>query len=187
MVAAKFLVEHNHSIVINVLTGIIFLFLLIGHLRKMKKPLALYVQAVLLLVLSANALFAGFLMITGIQAAGIGMSVDELKNTPFDSFLIPGLILFFFNGVFPLFTLIGVLFKPRWQWPDFINLYKDKHWAWACSIYVGVITITWILVQITMIQFSVLQPMVAGIALLILVLALTPRMMQHFTIQYERK
>lgn len=154
----------------------------------MKRPSVLYIQALLLLVLSINALFAGFLMITGIQAAGIGMSVDELKNTPFNSFLIPGLILFFFNGVFPLFTLIGVLFKPNWQWPNSINLYKDKHWAWACTVYVGVITITWILVQITMIQFSILQPIVAGIALLILVLALTPSMMRYFTLHnYERK
>jgi hypothetical protein len=152
------------------------------QLGSMKRPLALYILCVLLLILSANALFAGFLMITGIQAAGIGMSVSELRNTPFNSYLIPGLLLFSFNGVFPLFTLIGLVAKPKWGWPNIINLYKDKHWAWAYSIYVGVITITWILVQITIIQFSILQPIVAGIGLLILVLTLLPRIMRHYTL-----
>lgn len=153
----------------------------------MKRPFALYLQMVLLLVLSANALFAGFLMVTGIAVKGISMSVDQLAQSPFKSFLLPGLLLFFFNGVFPLFTLIGVAFKPHWRWPNVLNLYVGKHWAWAYSIYVGVITITWILVQITMIEFSVLQPIIAGIGLLILVLTLLPRVMRYYTLNYESK
>lgn len=147
----------------------------------MKRPLALYLQAILLLILSVNALFAGFLMITGIEMNGMSMPLSELENTPFKNFLIPGLLLLCFNGLLPLLTLIGVVFKPNWQWPNGINLYKDKHWAWAYSIYVGIVTITWILVQITMIRTSFLQPLIAGIALIILVLALTPRMMRYFT------
>lgn len=148
----------------------------------MKRPLALYFQAILLLILSVNALFAGFLMITGIEMNGLSMPLSELENTPFKSFLIPGILLFCFNGLLPLITLMGILFKPHWLWPNNINLYKDKHWAWGYSVYVGIVTITWILVQITMIRTSFLQPVIAGIALLILVLALTPHMMRYFTI-----
>lgn len=148
----------------------------------MKPPFALYILCALLLVLSANALLAGFLMITGIEVKGLSMPVSELANSPFHSFLIPGLLLFFFNGVFPLFTLIGVVFRPNWRWPSSINLYPYKHWAWAYSLYTGVIAITWILVQITMIRASILQSIIGGMGLLIMVLALTPRMMRYFTI-----
>jgi hypothetical protein len=148
----------------------------------MKRPFELYILYSLLFVLSVNALFAGFLMVAGIEVAGMSMTLEQLAHTPFKSFVVPGIILFLFNGVFPFFTLIGLAAKPKWGWPNIINLYKDKHWAWAYSLYTGVIVITWILVQITMIEYSILQPVIAGIGLLILVLTLLPRVMRYYTL-----
>lgn len=148
----------------------------------MKRPFEVYILCSLLLILSINAMFAGFLMIAGIDVKGLSMPISQLENSPFSSFLIPGILLFCFNGLLPLLAFIGIAFKPLWNWPNLVNIYRDKHWGWTYSIYVSVIVITWILIQITMIEFSILQPIIGGIGLLILVLTLLPRMLRYYTV-----
>lgn len=153
----------------------------------MKRPVELYILYVLYLLLLCNALVAGVILIATPDGGALGMTTDVLQQTPFKNFVLPGLILLLFNGIFPLFTLVGLVGKPVWRWPNIINLYTDKHWAWGYSLYCGVIVIVWILVQITMIQFSLLQPIIAGVGLLILILTLLPRVMRFYTLKHESK
>lgn len=153
----------------------------------MKRPFELYVLYALYLLLAGNAMAAGFAMMDSPDGSALGMAPEVLARTPFTNFVWPGFILFVFNGVFPLFTLYGLVAKPKWRWPNILNLYHDKHWAWAYSLYAGVIVIVWILVQLTMIQFSLLQPIIAGVGLLIVILTLLPRVMRYYTLTYESK
>ncbi|UPT66266.1 MAG: hypothetical protein M0D57_17585 [Sphingobacteriales bacterium JAD_PAG50586_3] len=153
----------------------------------MKRPFELYILYLLYVLLLGNAIWAGLAMMAMPDGSALEMTKDVLARTPFKSFFLPGLVLFLFNGIFTLFTLIGLIAKPKWGWANSINLYKDKHWAWAYSLYAGVIVIAWILVQITMIQFSLLQPVIAGVGLLILILTLLPRVMRYYTLSYESK
>lgn len=152
------------------------------QLGSMKRPFELYILYLLYVILLGNAIAAGYAMMAEPDGAALGMTKEVLAHTPFNSFFLPGLILFLFNGIFPLFTLIGLIAKPHHKWLGFLNIYKDKHWAWAYSLYTGVIVITWILIQITMIQFSLLQPIIAGFGLLILTLTLLPRIMRYYTL-----
>ena len=149
----------------------------------MKRPLELYVLYLLYFIIIAGALPAGFGMVTESTGVTLGMSPQVLVNSPFSSFLAPGIILIVCIGLLPLYTLFGLIAKPHWQWAGVFNIYKGRHWAWAYSLYCGAIIVGWILIQITMIQYSILQPIIGGIGLLIIILTVLPRTMQYFDTQ----
>ena len=146
-----------------------------------KRPPELYFLCFLLLVLSINALAAGWAMITQPDGSAIQIPIERLSRTPFSNFLLPGLILFLFNGVFPAITIYGLLQRPDWRWIAVFNVYRDKHWSWTYALFSGVILITWITVQMFMVDYFWLQPACIGLGLLIIVFALLPRVIRSYT------
>ena len=60
------------------------------------------ITIVLLFVVSANALFAGYSFMSDPSGQGLKTSVILLRFSPFKDFFIPGLILFTINGLFDL-------------------------------------------------------------------------------------
>ena len=146
----------------------------------MKKPFAFYPLCLVHFLLGVNALFGGGALILSPDGSMIGMPPGSLGNSPFGSFLIPGIILFLFNGVFPLFILTGLIWQPSWKWANALNIYPDRYWAWTYSVYSGIITIIWITVQLLFVPPFVLQPIFISVGLFILVLTLTPGMMRYF-------
>ncbi|AUV84488.1 hypothetical protein C2R22_23365 (plasmid) [Salinigranum rubrum] len=70
----------------------------------------------------------------------IGISPTLLANSPFESYLVPGLILFSILGVFPLVVVYG--------------LFRRKRWAWPAAIAVGVALVVWVLVEGVVIGFG---------------------------------
>ena len=148
---------------------------------KKKRPFPLYLLCLLHLLLSVSALAAGYSFITDPDGSGLGINLSYLNRTPFNSFFLPGLILFVFNGLFPLFIFIGLLFQPQWKLAGMLNIYAEKHWSWTYSLYSGIVLITWIAVQITMVEYFILQPVCIGIGLIILILTLLPSIQKYFS------
>jgi len=146
----------------------------------MKRPFAFYPLCLIFFMLGISALFGGGALILDPGGGLLGLPSDRLEETPFRNYLIPGLFLFWVNGVFPLFILAGLIWKPGWKWADALNIYRDRHWAWAYSIYSGIILITWIAVQLLFVQPFILQPVFIEVGLLILILALTPGLMRYY-------
>lgn len=144
-----------------------------------KRPFELYILCLLLLFISAGALYGGGALILKPDGSLLGMQPWRGK-IPFPNFLVPGIILLVFNGLLPLFVLVGLLFKPAWQFPNILNLYKDKYWAWAYSLYSGIVVLFWIIIQQFLTDFFVLQPIVALSGLLIIILTLMPRVMAYY-------
>lgn len=70
---------------------------------------------VLLLNLSAGALYGSWIFISDPNGGKFFLSVDLLSNSPFESYLIPGVILLIVNGVFPLFILISLLMRKSYS------------------------------------------------------------------------
>jgi hypothetical protein len=147
----------------------------------MKRPPELYFLFILLLMLGINALMAGLLMIIQPNGSLLQISPVHLKDSMFNSFIFPGLLLFMFNGVFPLLALVGLLFKPKWVWANAFNIYPDKYWAWTYSLFSGIILIFWVTVQITMIPYFWLQPLFIGLGLLIIIFTMMPRVIKYFS------
>jgi len=146
----------------------------------MNRPLFLYPLLLLHTFLGIGALAGGGMLFLKPDGSLLGMDPGWLEHSPFNSYLVPGFLLFTFNGLLPLITLVGLLLKPNWRWPNTLNIYSNKHWAWAYSLYSGIIVITWITIQLIMTQYFWLQPVMIFTGLLIIVLSLTPSVLKYF-------
>jgi hypothetical protein len=103
-----------------------------------------------------------------------------LAGSPFSSFLIPGILLFVFLGLYPLAVAFSLWKRPDWRWPAVVNPWKHVHWSWAASLAVGVIGVIWIIVQVQWISFSFLQVLILGLAVLIILLTLMPEVYRYY-------
>ena len=76
-------------------------------------------------------------MFTGIldlPQTGI-LPLSEFEKIPFNSFLIPGIILFSILGLIPLLLIRAFLKKTESKLAEYFNVFKDMHWSWTFSIY----------------------------------------------------
>lgn len=106
----------------------------------------------LLLFLSIGALVGGgaFLFFPN---GFMDMPTEQmLANSPFTNFLIPGLILFTVLGLFPILIVWGLNSKKDIKAFEAINIFRDMHWSWSFSIYVGFALIIWIFTQVYILQ-----------------------------------
>ena len=67
----------------------------------------------ILLFLSGGGLYGGWMLVSAPGGEKFGWTAALLENTPFDTFLIPWLILFMINGCLPLTIAIHLLLKNR--------------------------------------------------------------------------
>lgn len=81
-----------------------------------------------------------------------GLPLAILDHSPFNDFLIPGIILFFVLGLFPCFLVFALLKKPKSKFAEYFNFFNDMHWAWSFSIYTAFALIIWIQVETIFVQ-----------------------------------
>jgi hypothetical protein len=116
------------------------------------RPAVVWLLVVLQFLLGLGALGGGAVLMAAPDGAIIHMPLSMLKDSPFQNFLIPGLILFTLLGVFPVLVAYSLWQKPRWCWPDAVNPFKRLHWSWAASLASGVMLVIWITVEVLMIH-----------------------------------
>ena len=128
--------------------------------------------------LAVGAIGGGIVLIISPDGALIGLPLSEFKNLPFNSYLIPGIILFSVLGVIPLLLIIALLNKPESKIAEQINIFKDMHWSWTYSIYIAFALIGWIHIELIFLQGAVhwLQTFYMFYAILIIIIALLPQM-----------
>lgn len=103
-----------------------------------KQALLRITSLVLLCINAAGALSAGLGFILYPDGSKLGMNTAILRHSPFNNFLLPGILLFVCNGLFSLLTLFLVLIK------------KDKAWLFVRAQ--GFILTGWISIQVLMLQ-----------------------------------
>jgi len=126
--------------------------------------------------LAVGAIGGGLVLIISPSGELIGIPVSEFKNIPFNSYLIPGIILFTVLGIIPFLLIIALLKKPKSRLAEQLNIFKDMHWSWTFSIYVAFALIGWIHIQLIFLQGGVywLHTFYMCYAVLLLILALLP-------------
>ena len=93
---------------------------------------------ILLILLGISALFGGGAFIIDPSGKLIQMPLSHLEHSPFSNFLIPGLILFLFNGVSGIVIAILAIRKYRF--------YTEL------VVLQGIVQDMWIVVQLIMIR-----------------------------------
>jgi len=92
----------------------------------------------LLLLTAINAAVAGVLFIIDPSGHKMGMSVAYIKDSPFNSYLIPGIVLLIVNG---LLNFIAAYF-----------VFKKKPFASLLVIIQGILLSGWIVIQVIMVK-----------------------------------
>jgi hypothetical protein len=144
-------------------------------------PVGVYLLCLLHLVLGISAFAGGASLMLEPDGSLLGMKPGLLLHTPFSNYFIPGLLLFLLNGIFPLLIIFGLIFKPDWKIFDQFNIYKDKHGVWTYSLISGIIVLIWVILQQLMAVYFWLQPLIAAIGLLIIIITMMPGVMRYYT------
>lgn len=143
----------------------------------MKSLYATNIHLYLLSFLGLSAFGGGGLLIispSGKLLGGLPLSI--LSKSPFDDFLIPGVILFTVLGIFPLFIVYALIKKTTSSFAEHLNLFADMHWAWTFSIYIAFALIIWIQVETIFIQgVGWLQTFYMLYAIPMIIVALLPQ------------
>jgi hypothetical protein len=97
------------------------------------------------MIVSLNALAAGFSFMVDPTGSEMGIKTDYLKESaPFEDFFIPGVILFTVIGVLGFFTFLLTTFRQR-SFPILVLIH-------------GCLLLSWILIQLMMVKsFHVLH------------------------------
>lgn len=147
----------------------------------MKRSISSYLLIMLVFIQMISALPAGLSLITDPSGTNLGLPIELLQPTPFHDFLIPGLFLFIFLGLFPALIFYGLIKKPIFKSLEKFNLYKDYHWSWTFSYYLGLILILWINMQLYFIrEFSILHFVYSILGILIILIAHLPSTKRDF-------
>ena len=103
----------------------------------MKKSIRI-IAVILLFFNGASAVFGGLILIIDPSGKTMQLPFEFLDHTPFNDFLIPGIILFTVNGLFHFFTgILGIL--------------KKKSFAFL-TLLCGACLAGWITIQLIMIK-----------------------------------
>ena len=148
----------------------------------MKKPFETYFLFVLLMLLAVNAFYGGISLMLAPDGSLLGMQPDWLDKSPFSNYFIPGLLLLLMNGIFPLLALFGLLTKNKNNTLNRLNVYLNIYWGWTFSLYTGIISIVWIIVQQIITAYFILQPIITGVGLLIIIITLMPRVQKYYAV-----
>jgi len=136
---------------------------------------------ILLGFLGLGALGGGGALIISPSGKLLGMPLSMLAESPFNSFFMPGIILFLVLGLIPLCLIIALLKKPESKLAENINFFKDMHWAWTYSIYIAFVLIFWIQIQMVFLSTVYwLHTFYMFFAVLIIFVALLPQVRNSY-------
>lgn len=87
-----------------------------------------------LLLIGAGAIVCGIMLILKPDGSNLSMSVDLLKDSPFEDFLIPGIVLVVGNGVLSIFAAL--------------LLFLNYRYAGVSVMILGVVMLIWMTAQV---------------------------------------
>ncbi len=120
------------------------------------KTLFNLLAAALLLFNGIGAIYGGYHLITHTDGSSLQMSTDYLKYSPFDNYLIPGIVLLVMNGLCSFVVIAAMIVK-----------YKNTS---LLIIGQGAILTGWIAIQIAMVRMIYYLHFILGGAGLLLIL-----------------
>ena len=149
--------------------------------ESIKKPFTCKLLIFLHIVLGIGAIFGGLGLVIDPSGELIKMPIYLLEYSPFENFLIPGLILLVMLGILPLIVSYGLIRKRHWKVADRFNIFPEKHWSWTLSLYIGFILIIWITVQVYVIrQIALVHEVYIFLGLIIQATTLLPSVQEHY-------
>jgi len=148
----------------------------------------IYILVFLVGIEAVGALFGGYNLMKDPSGESIKLPLNLIGNTFFHNYLVPGIFLFFFLGLFPVSLVYPLLLKPKWKIANRLNIYSGYHWAWTYTLYTSIILITWINLQIMILGTgSIIQGVFGILGIIILILTLMPQVKRFYRVSNLRR
>lgn len=111
------------------------------------KTISCFILISLHFFLGVGAVFGGGALILSPDGTLLHMPLELLKYTAFDSFLIPGIILFSVLGLYPIYIAFLLIFEKPMLIGERIRFDSSASGAWNHSLYIGFLLIGWITIE----------------------------------------
>ena len=148
----------------------------------MKKPFLLKLLIFFVLFQAISGIAGGIGLTFSPSGESIGLPISMIDNTPFNSFLIPGLFLLAILGIFPLILGYAMIKEPKWKLPNKLNVYDNYNYLWAYTLYLGLILVSWIIIQVYMVGGeNILQLIYGLLGAFIVLVSLSPHVMEYYS------
>lgn len=152
----------------------------------MAKPILLKILIFVIVFQAISGLAGGIGLTFSPSGESIQMPISLLDNTPFNNFLIPGFFLLIVLGVFPAALGYAMIREPEWKFPNKLNVYLNLNYLWTYSLYLGLILVSWIIIQVYLIGGGHIFQLIYGLlGVLILILALSPQVMNYYSLNND--
>ena len=132
--------------------------------KELPRPKIDYILLIAVIFQGLSGLFGGIGLIIDPSGKMLNIPIEWLQGSPFNNYLLPGIILFTILGVFPIIVLIWLL--------------KRNYKGWIGSVVLGVALLIWIFTEIIIIGYQTTPPLqlIYGIlGLIILILSSIPK------------
>jgi hypothetical protein len=155
------------------------------NMRNAPRPtISLWLLFVLLVLLGVGAAFGGFLLVIDPTGVRMQWSIALLEHSPFQNFLIPGLILGIVFGIGSFVALLALWFRPDWSLGTALTRFTGEHWSWSLAFALGLGQVIWIIAEVLMVRVpSWLQPACAALGVLIMLLTLEPGFRRYLALE----
>jgi CDP-diglyceride synthetase len=133
------------------------------------RTLGVYTLLFFILFQGLSGLTGGIGLVLDPSGKSLQIPINWLDNSPFNDYLIPGLILLIVLGAFPIVTLYRLWFKMKW--------------AWLSALVLGLALIIWIGVEILVVGYQSdppLQLIYGLVGLIILALVFLPSVRRYY-------
>lgn len=143
-----------------------------AHASRTPRPASATLLAALMGFQAISALGGGAAML--VAPKGGVFPIEMLGRSPFETFWIPGLLLFGVLGVLPAVATWALLARPPWAAMAPVERAFGAHWSWPLAGALGVALVIFIVVELAMIGPAWLQGLYAGVGGGIVALTLWP-------------
>jgi hypothetical protein len=150
---------------------------------KPSHSVALWLLKMLLFALGVSAFLSGMSLIRDPSGKGIGFPDGAFAGSPFSDYLIPGILLTVFNGLLPLAAWWALWKRPSIGFLERMNPFPRQHWAWSLALVSGIGLMIWILVQMSLVPFSFLQPLLLSWGAALVLLCCSPNVRAYYFVQ----
>ncbi len=139
---------------------------------KQSRPISDYLLLILVLFQGLSGIAGGIGLVLDPTGASMSIPLRWLEGSPFQTCLIPGIVLFTVLGLFPLVCFVGLL--------------KRSRLAWFGALLIAVALLIWILVEILVIGYQTQPPLQAiygAVGVLLLLLVLLPSVRKVYAVE----
>lgn len=109
------------------------------------RPTSIRILIAALAVQGLSGMAGGLGLIFDPTGASLAIPIEWLRGSPFDDYLIPGVVLFTALGVAPLVAAHGLL--------------RRRSWAWVASLAIGLALLVWLGVEIAVVGYRSEPPL----------------------------